>query len=222
MGETIYCLNELKLQDGLEYIQNAIKKLKIPYSEIKVLNWDEYNYIPHTSFQMIFLNNGIYLSFQVIEIGVRGLILEDNGEVYKDSCVELFIDPDGNGTYYNFEFNCIGTTHHAYGISRYQRELSHKDILNTIIRKPSLGYSPVDITNQKVYWDLEVLIPCSALFRHTIDQLKSFYCNVYKCGGKDNYKHYLSWFPIESSKPDFHRPEFFKRCDVIPYLRENK
>jgi hypothetical protein len=39
----------------------------------------------------------------------------------------------------------------------------------------------------------------------------SLRANVYKCGDKTDHKHYLSWNPVNSEKPDFHRPEDFGR-----------
>ena len=34
--------------------------------------------------------------------------------------------------------------------------------------------------------------------------------NLYKCADKAKTPHYLSAFPIDTEKPDFHRPEFFQ------------
>ena len=33
--------------------------------------------------------------------------------------------------------------------------------------------------------------------------------NVYKCGDMLPHPHFLSFFPIDLPKPDFHRPDFF-------------
>ena len=38
---------------------------------------------------------------------------------------------------------------------------------------------------------------------------ESIRANFYKCGDKTAHPHYLSWSPIDTPKPDFHRPEFF-------------
>ena len=35
------------------------------------------------------------------------------------------------------------------------------------------------------------------------------YCNFYKCGDKQVEPHYLSWNPVLTDNPDFHRPEYF-------------
>ena len=33
--------------------------------------------------------------------------------------------------------------------------------------------------------------------------------NLYKCGDNLSHPHFLSWQPIDTPQPDFHRPEFF-------------
>lgn len=33
--------------------------------------------------------------------------------------------------------------------------------------------------------------------------------NLFKCGDELSHPHFLSWQPIRTEKPDFHRPEFF-------------
>ena len=33
--------------------------------------------------------------------------------------------------------------------------------------------------------------------------------NFYKCASATSEPHYLSWNPILTDKPDFHRPDFF-------------
>jgi hypothetical protein len=33
--------------------------------------------------------------------------------------------------------------------------------------------------------------------------------NFYKCGDDTSKRHYLSWNPVKTAKPDFHRPEYF-------------
>jgi len=33
--------------------------------------------------------------------------------------------------------------------------------------------------------------------------------NVYKCASGLSVKHYVTWRPIQTPTPDYHRPEFF-------------
>ena len=70
--------------------------------------------------------------------------INPNSAVHRDSCVEFFVDPDQSGNYYNFEFNCIGTTHLAYGPSRSSRTfIPSKLISNNIKTWSTLGNDPL-------------------------------------------------------------------------------
>ncbi len=35
--------------------------------------------------------------------------------------------------------------------------------------------------------------------------------NFYKCADRTSSPHFLSWAPISTPEPDFHRPEFFSK-----------
>ena len=35
------------------------------------------------------------------------------------------------------------------------------------------------------------------------------YANIYKCGNAELHRHYLTYYPIDVPKPDYHRPEYF-------------
>ena len=56
-------------------------------------------------------------------------------------------------------------------------------------------------------------IPPQALFRHDLKTWNGLEArmNLYKCGDNLSHPHFLSWRPIATEKPDFHRPEFFER-----------
>ena len=41
-----------------------------------------------------------------------------------------------------------------------------------------------------------------------------FLGNFYKCGDETPAEHYLSWHPITSAGPDFHRPECFGTLEI--------
>src|SRR5690554_5264268 len=86
-------------------------------NSINVKNWEAYDYAPKVQFRIGHTGNEIWLKYYVNEKHIRALETNTNGDVYKDSCVEFFISHDGEN-YYNFEFNCIGTTHLAWGPGR--------------------------------------------------------------------------------------------------------
>ena len=53
------------------------------------------------------------------------------------------------------------------------------------------------------------MIPLSILGLDTDHKPEKLLGNFYKCGDATEMPHYLSWNPIQTERPDFHRPEFF-------------
>jgi hypothetical protein len=62
-------------------------------------------------------------------------------------------------------------------------------------------------------WEITYQIPYSFLRLFYPDFQaapgKKMRANFYKCGDYTVQEHYLSWNPVESQIPDFHRPESF-------------
>jgi hypothetical protein len=85
------------------------------------------------------------------------------------------------------------------------------NVLEQIKRQSTLGKLPLDVTIPNSQWELKVVIPFTALFENEIKGLKDLKprCNIYKCGNLLKLPHYVSWSPIQSEQPDFHRPECF-------------
>lgn len=44
---------------------------------------------------------------------------------------------------------------------------------------------------------------------------KIFLANIYNCVGSGDDRQYVTWRPIETEVPDFHRPEFFQRIYFV-------
>jgi len=179
---------------------------------IALTNWDTFPYSPDVKFRIAHCNNQLWLKFYVSEEHILAQRTEPNSATHRDSCVEFFIDPEQEGGYYNFEFNCIGTTHLAYGPDRHQREFIEPDIIQQKIKiKSSLGNRPFDEKSGGHEWEMTVIIPAE-VFVHS-DSLSfrdlTSRANFYKCGDDTSEKHYLSWNPVGTEGPDFHRPEFF-------------
>ncbi len=63
---------------------------------------------------------------------------------------------------------------------------------------------------------MTLVIPPEALFRHKITDWSGVEAriNLYKCGDNLSHPHFLSWRPIQTDKPDFHRPEYFERVTL--------
>jgi hypothetical protein len=68
-----------------------------------------------------------------------------------------------------------------------------------------------DIDEQKgdFSWSLSVEIPFGILGIDAAALPQALEGNLYKCADATSKPHYVSWNPIETKSPDFHRPEFF-------------
>lgn len=178
---------------------------------IACCNWPaEFPYTPAVSFKCYHDGDRLYLRFDVDEQGTAALVNEDNGAVWTDSCVEFFIAPDEKG-YYNFETTCIGKMLLGYHKSRNEAVHAPAEILASVKRDTSLPAGETFAEKAIGPWSLTLSIPATALFKHDIKSWDGveFKGNFYKCGDNLAVPHFVSWQPIKTEKPDFHRPEFF-------------
>ena len=184
----------------------------IPSIAVDKANWKAFPYAPEVSFKMAHDSEKLYLKFYVTEAHILAQHSKPNTATHRDSCVEFFIDPDQSGGYYNFEFNCIGTTHLAYGPDRYERTfINPQKIKNSLFIESTLGNQPFEEKSGHFKWEMVVAIPSSIFVQHpnlTFNTLHSK-ANFFKCGDDTTKPHYLSWSPIDTPNPDFHQPEFF-------------
>jgi hypothetical protein len=179
--------------------------------DVNVINWKEFSYRPEVRFSIAWDPQHIVYKFYVHESVIRARFTEDNAPVWQDSTVEFFVSPAEDGVYYNFEINCIGTCLAQKGRSRSPRENLQPDVIEKIRRFPSLGVAPFEEKTGDFSWDLMVMIPAEVFVDHKVEisKDKTFRANFYKCGDGLSRPHYLSWNPIDTENPDFHRPEFF-------------
>ena len=77
--------------------------------------------------------------------------------------------------------------------------------LVTITRVKQLA----SVAGNLICWGMTIVIP-PEIFGLDSFQGVTLEGNLYKCADKAKTPHYLSAFPINTEKPDFHRPEFFQ------------
>lgn len=198
------------------HVGEEMDKAGIEWHPIDIADWaEEWPYTPDVKFRIAHTGDSILIQYAVTEDSVRAVADCDHGRVWEDSCCEFFFSPEGNDTYYNVESNCAGRILLCCGAGREGRERAPQEVMSTIDRQSSLGAAPFEERNEKTSWQMAVVLPVKAFFKHDItsfDGMRST-ANFYKCGDKLTKPHFLSWNKIEIAKPDFHRPDFFGQID---------
>lgn len=208
-----------------------MKKLKVPYLKtldeldlsvvgdlmenkaqreyIQVINWKEYPYQPIVVFDIARTDQHLYIRYFVRGNSLKALHATDDSPVYTDSCVEFFMRKAEETDYINFEFNCIGTCDAAYRQSRENKQSLSPEQYALIHRYSSLEKNPFAEKKGIYSWELVVRIPFSVMGLDPHHLPEKIMGNFYKCADDTEYPHYVSWSPIDTETPDFHRPEFF-------------
>jgi Carbohydrate-binding family 9 len=190
------------------------------WSAIPVLNishylWLDNGYRPHVEVRLCCSLQSLYVHFDVFEAKIRVRYTEFQDPVYKDSCVEFFVDPfpEKKVGYINFETNALGAMLVAIGPDRHRRtripraDLKDLEIASSV-KRPISGYHGAE------FWTLSYKLPLSLFEQYYGATIKSGGVargNFYKCGDEAETPHFGAWSPIRSPQPDFHRPEFFGR-----------
>lgn len=184
--------------------------------KVGVCNWKDYPYKPNVKFKIAHSGEEIFLQYQVKEKYLRAKYRKDNESVWTDSCVEFFVSPLEDGSYYNLEFNCIGTALVGFGHGKPNRVRAGEEITHKITRLSSLGEMAIDNVVGNFSWELTLIIPAEVFYQHELGSLSGMKmrANFYKCGDELLKPHYLSWKPIQFERPNFHLPEFF---DVLEF-----
>jgi len=181
---------------------------------IDVLNWEAFPYRPEIRFRIAHTGKEIWLKYFVREKYIRAMETRTNGDVYKDSTVEFFLSLDGK-EYYNFEFSCIGTIHLSHGPGRGNRTRIDPKIAEKISIKSSLGNQPFEERSGDFSWEMMIRIPVECFVFDSITKLDEVHAtaNFYKCGDETSEPHFVTWNPIQTEKPDYHRIDFFGKIE---------
>lgn len=151
----------------------------------------------------------LYLYYTVTGEVVRAVNTEDFGSVWEDSCVEFFMQREGESGYRNFECNILGVL-----LSR-RHETREKGEEQTLEMRSVFRYGAVchryEGDRQVSDWSMYLEIPKKAMGFGAHESLsgQKIRANFYKCGDKTPEPHFLSWNPIDLPDPNFHVPQFF-------------
>ena len=141
---------------------------------------------------------------------LRAIYSNDQDPVHEDSCVEFFCKTPESEHYMNFEFNCIGTCQASKRKSRKEEVVAYSlSELAEIKRYPSIGRRAFNEMEGMFEWELTIRIPFTLMDIDPEHLPEKLLGNFYKCADGTDSPHYVSWSPVQTEKPDFHRPEFF-------------
>ena len=145
----------------------------------------------------------LFVCLRAAEKQIRAEYTAPLSPVHEDSCLEFFFMPEGEKRYFNFEINPNGGLHVGFGHGR--------EDSTVLFRKDMARFFEIRTGKTPDGWEAYYRIPLSflRLFWPGFSFTGTLLANVYKCGDKTAHEHYLSWNPVSSGTPDFHRPEDF-------------
>lgn len=201
---------------SLEEAGNALEELGVRLS-VESLNWPEtYPYRPLTVITAAHSNRYLYLDFLVRCNYLRAVNFTDNTPVSEDSCVEFYVQPrPDTDEYWALEFNCVGTINALKCRGNDQCEHLGEEEMRAIRRYASVGSRPFQEVEGSFIWSIVAAIPLSLFGMEYNGEPIHMRGNFNKCASATSQPHYLSWAPITTDTPDFHRPDCFGAITLV-------
>ena len=193
-------------EQGTEYsiVRKREDWQEIPVASIGHSLWTENPGITAEG-QLCYDEERLYVHMKAVEKEIRAVYTAPLSPVFLDSCLEFFFRLEGSGNYFNFEINPNGCLCVQYGPDR-------RDRIN-IVRNDEREYFDIRTGRTSEGWEVFYSIPLGfiRLFHPGYVFTGGLTANLYKCGDETPRSHFLAWKPVQTLKPDFHRPEFFGR-----------
>ena len=191
----------------MEYLVRVEQEIDFSRAEKAMISnykWTE-GYAPEAYAQLIYVEGrGFALKMTAMESNPKAeYTARFNDPVYKDSCLEFFVNFDNGDKYMNFEMNSNGAF-----LAAIRTDRKNKTPIHELVELPA-----VKAVKTESSWGLDVFFSnefIGMLFgKDNFKSGDSFKGNFYKCGDETEIPHFGMWAPIDNPTPDFHRPEFF-------------
>ncbi len=178
---------------------------KIPVLEVSHILWLPDAGIRMTQ-QICYDKEKLYVHQKAVESSVRAENTHVLSQVCDDSCMEFFFCPEtGSNRYFNFEWNLNGCLYLGFRTGRINavrlQLQDHKTLFRFRSNKTPDGW--------EIFFEIPVSFLQLFIPDFSLQPGKTIRANCYKCGNLTPKPHYLSWNPINSQTPDFHRPQDF-------------
>lgn len=173
---------------------------------------------PATSVRLLYDHAGIHGIFLVRDRYVRCVRINYFDEVWKDSCVEFFVQPRSNTGYFNFEFNCGG----AFLCNYIDDWTPSPEGWKSFVRIPWMIARQVEIKSslpsvvdpeiaEPIDWTLRFFVPF-AIFEPFVGSISpladtTWHGNFFKCAEDVSHPHWAAWSPVDEF--NFHLPRCF-------------
>jgi len=173
------------------------------------------DYRPDVLFKIGWTEEGFNVHLRSYEERAVATILERNGNVCTDSCMEFFFSPsaDNSAGYFNF------------GISPYPTLLLHYGLTPKITDRCCVEWPLEDfkITCTRArddfgrrFWQLDYFVPFAMVEQYVpgckLEKGSVIRAKLYKCGSNDQPSHFGTWNymdPAVVARPNFHTPDFY-------------
>lgn len=168
--------------------------------------WDNNGYKPYAEYRLSVCEDSFLMQITVEEHNPRRVQTRHQQDVYKDSCVEWFVNflPDSCDRYFNFEVNASGIMHVAFRRGRHDGTLLTEEAIRQLNIQATVGEDTWQVCFRVPFSWIQSYIP-EFQFREGM----KIRTNFYKCGDETQFPHYGIWKESPLEKPDFHRPEYF-------------
>ena len=214
----IYTTHPANPRPGLQDRWEGAAWRHVPALPIAHFRPESSSHRPNTQVRLVADDQRIYGLFRVEDRFVRCVHTGFQSPVYKDSCVEFFVQPRPDKGYFNFEFNCGGAilasyitdaTRTADGFKAFER-LSPEDGARIAVWASLPAVVSPEITG-KTTWFLAFQIPLDLLSQYVgplhLGEDALWRANFYKCGDETSHPHWAAWHPVDAL--NFHLPHCF-------------
>jgi len=174
---------------------------------------------PRACAKMSYDERNLFVWFHIEDRYVLSTRMNYQDPVYRDSCVEFFIQPRAGSGYFNFEINCGGTLSVAY-IEDPTRDgnvfAKSTPVAAELGRRVRIRHSAPAIVHPEISepfdWQIDCRVPLSVLEAYVgpLGPLEgqTWHANFFKCAEDNSHPHWASWSPIGDAL-NFHQPQCF-------------
>jgi hypothetical protein len=181
---------------------------------IDTFPWDDAVRDAPATVRVLYDDEALYCQYQVPDTRIRADETELNGQVWTDSAIEWFFDPDPNTPeYVNLEVNCVGVPllswRTAEDVHHWIDDATAAEItVETSVDGPTIAPSPDDES-----WWLVARLPFAALEALTGESIapsagERWRGNFHSLSSDDTATVGV-WNPIETAERNLHSPEYF-------------